>query len=150
LSIAESISLVTLLDLLGEAPEERCKVWLHNADDDRNEIIRRVAAFCRLHKITMTDLEGWLFITGKDDFDFRVARGIGQQLVPDNNTIADITDTIQSNGIDVFIPDPLVAFHSVGENTPGAMSDVDPPLCRHRHGLSLRHRSLPPHPQAEQ
>jgi hypothetical protein len=72
----------------------------------------------------MIDLEGRLFVTGKDDFEFRVARGVGQTLVPDNNTIADITDTIQANEIDVFIPDPLVALHSVNENTPGAMSDV--------------------------
>jgi transposase-like protein len=44
LSIAEAISMVTGRDLLGEMPEERCKVWLHNADDDRTEMYRRRAA----------------------------------------------------------------------------------------------------------
>lgn len=85
---------------------------------------RRVAALCRLHRIPMIDLEGWLFVTGKDDFEFRVARGAGQQLVVDTATVAAIVETIQTNQIDVFIADPLVALHSVGENIPGAMSDV--------------------------
>jgi RecA-family ATPase len=114
---AEAISLTTLRAILGEVPEERCRVWLHNADDDHQEIERRIAALRKLHAIPPKELEGWLFISGKDDFDFKVARGVGQQLIPDAATIADITDTIRANAIDIAAFDPLVAFHDANENS---------------------------------
>jgi hypothetical protein len=41
---------------------------VHNADDDTEEMKRRIAAFCRLHDVPMTELAGWLFVTGKDTF----------------------------------------------------------------------------------
>jgi len=96
---------------------------LHNADDDSDEIRRRIAACCRLHNVPMTELEGWLFVTGKDNFTIRVASGNGQ-LIVDHATIGSITKTIIENRIDVFIADPLVTLHSVPENDNMRMSEV--------------------------
>ena len=71
----------------------------------------------------MTELEGWLFVTGKDNFTIRVASGNGQ-LIVDHATIGSITKTIIENRIDVFIADPLVTLHSVPENDNMRMSEV--------------------------
>jgi hypothetical protein len=53
--------MTTARNLLGEQPTERCRVWLYNADDDSEEMYRRVAAFCRHHGVPITELAGWLF-----------------------------------------------------------------------------------------
>lgn len=119
--IAEATALATCRNILGEEPAERCRVWLHNADDDAREIHRRIAACCRLHSIPMAELEGWLFVTGKDDFSIRVAAGNGQ-LTIDHTAIASISETIVENEIDVVIFDPLVTLHGVGENDNVRMS----------------------------
>ena len=100
MGIAEAIAMATGRNILGEEPAERCRVWLHNADDDFKEINRRIAACCRLHNVPMTELEGWLFVTGKDDFSIRVATGNGH-LTVDHTAVASISETIVENEIDV-------------------------------------------------
>ena len=121
--IGEAVVLTTARNLLGEQPTERCRVWLYNADDDSEEMYRRVAAFCRHHGVTITELAGWLFIDGKDSFTVRVAGGNGN-LTIDTASIAQITETIVENQIDVVIFDPLVAMHGVAENDNVRMSEV--------------------------
>ena len=121
--IAEAICLATSRNILGEDPEQRCRVWLHNADDDTQEMNRRVAAFCRLHNIDMKELAGWLFITGKNKFRISIAVGNGT-FIPDQRSIAQIKATIVENEIDVIIFDPLVALHGVSENDNVKMSEV--------------------------
>jgi hypothetical protein len=121
--IAEATVLTTGCNLLGEQPEQRYRVWLHNADDDTEEMNRRIAAFCRLHKIAMTELVGWLFITGKDKFKVTIASSNGNFSV-DHHSVGAIIDTIIENEIDVVIFDPLVALHGVPENDNIRMSEV--------------------------
>jgi hypothetical protein len=122
-SIGEGIAMATARNVLKEEPVERCRVWLHNADDDTQEVYRRIAAFCRHNGIPQEDLRGWLFATGKDSFNIRVATGNGQ-FVPEHGTVAAITETITDNQIDVAIFDPLVALHAVAENDNVRMSEV--------------------------
>lgn len=123
MAIAEAIVLATGRGLLGEPPAERCCVWLRNADDDSDEIRRRIAACCRLHNVPMTELEGWLFVTGKDNFTIRIASGNGQLIVDHATVVVSVIDPIE-NRIDVFIADPLVTLHSVPENDNIRMSEV--------------------------
>jgi RecA-family ATPase len=122
-SIAEAIAMASGRAILGEQPTERCRVWLHNADDDRHEINHRIAACCRLHGVPMAELEGWLFVTCKDDFGIQIATANGQ-LVPDKAAIGSITETIIENQIDVAVFDPLVTLHGVAENDNVRMSEV--------------------------
>jgi hypothetical protein len=122
-SIGEAISMACARNVLNEEPAERCRVWLHNADDDAEEVYRRIGAFCRHNGIPQEDLRGWLFATGKDSFDIRVATGNGH-LVPEQSTVAAITETIIENEIDVLVLDPLVAMHAVAENNNMQMSEV--------------------------
>lgn len=121
--IGEAVAMATGRNPLGEQPTERCRVWLHNADDDSSEMYRRIAAFCQLHGVPIAELHGWLFVTGKDNFRIRVASGNGN-LTLDRVSIAEITETIVENEIDVAIFDPLVAIHAVAENDNVKMSEV--------------------------
>src|SRR5262249_35459646 len=81
-SIAETVCMTTARNILGEQPAQRYRVWLHNADDDSTEMKRRIAAFCKLHGIPLAELEGWLFVTGKDNFKIKVVNGSGGGSVP--------------------------------------------------------------------
>jgi hypothetical protein len=123
-SIAEAICMATARNILGEQPVARLRAWLHNADDDSTEMCRRIAAFCRLNKIPMTELEGWLFVTGKDNFKIKVVRGGNGGSVPDRVTIAAIIKTISEQKIDVAIFDPLIHLHAVLENNNTNLAEV--------------------------
>src|SRR5262249_34216060 len=113
--LVEGIAMATGRNLLNEQPELRCRVWMHNGDDDGKEMNRRVAAVCRHYKIPMTELEGWLFVTTKEDFDIKLGSGNGT-MAPDRLAIEQIVSTILQNQIDVFIAEPLVTLHGVPEN----------------------------------
>jgi len=121
--LAEAIVVATGRPILGEQPPERCRVWIHNADDDSHETRLRIAAFCRLHNVPRSELVGWLFVSGKDNFTLRVASGNGH-LIVDHASVAAIVETIVENEIDLAIFDPLVTLHGVAENDNVRMSEV--------------------------
>ena len=123
-SIAETVVMCTARNLLGEQPTQRYRVWLHNADDDSTEMKRRIAAFCKRHGVPLTELEGWLFVTGKDNFKIKVVKGSNGGSVPDAPTVDAIVKTIQDNEIDVAIFDPLIHLHTVPENNNTQVAEV--------------------------
>ena len=123
-SIAEAVVMVTGRDLLGEQPAQRYKVWLHNADDDSTEMYRRVLAYCKLHGIAAKELEGSLFVTGKDNFKIKVVAGNNGGTIPDAQTVAAICREIRENQIDVAIFDPLIHLHTVPENNNTSVAEV--------------------------
>jgi hypothetical protein len=40
--LVEALVMATARDLLGEQPTQRCRVWIHNGDDDKQEMDRRI------------------------------------------------------------------------------------------------------------
>jgi AAA domain/Bifunctional DNA primase/polymerase, N-terminal len=123
-SIAEAISMATARNILGEQPTQRYRVWLHNADDDSVEMNRRILALCKLHKIDPKGLEGWLFVTGKDNFKIKVVKGSNGGSLPDAATVDAIAKTIRDDEIDVAIFDPLIHLHTVPENNNTQVAEV--------------------------
>jgi RecA-family ATPase len=121
--MVEAVSLATCRNLLGEQPEERCRVWLHNGEDSLEELYRRIVAICQHYEIPQGELEGWLFVTSGTEMGLKVANGYNDLKI-DNPLIDDITRTILDNAIDVFIVDPLVTLHSVPESDNGKMDTV--------------------------
>jgi hypothetical protein len=115
--------MATTRDLLGEQPTQRCKVWIHNGDDDGEEMKRRIAAVCRHYKIPMAELEGWLFTTTKADFEIKLGTGNGT-LTINRAAIDAITSTILANEIDVCIFEPLITLHNVPENNNQQMNQI--------------------------
>jgi RecA-family ATPase len=123
LDMVEAIAMAACRNLLGEQPEERLRVWLHNGEDPRDEIDRRLAAICQHNKIPMKELEGWLWRTSGTEFPLRVAKGYAN-LEINEVLVRQISAAIAKDQIDVAIFDPLVTLHSVSELDPGKMDAV--------------------------
>ena len=144
LVMVEAVALATCRDLLGEQPEERCRVWLHNGEDGPEELSRRVVAICQRYKIPQEEVQGWLFLTSGTEMALKVANGYSDLKI-DAALIAEMTRVIADNAIDVIMFDPLVTLHSVNESDNGKM---DPHLHQDRRRLQLQHRYLAPYAQA--
>jgi RecA-family ATPase len=123
LDIVDGIAMATGRNLTGEQPEERCRVWIHNGEDNLNELNRRIAAVCQYYSIPQSELKGWLFVTSGNEMPLRIAQGCGELKI-DTVLIEEITQRIVENEIDVAIFDPLVTLHSTDEKDPGKMDAV--------------------------
>jgi RecA-family ATPase len=123
LAMVEAVALATCHALLGEQPEERCRVWLHNGEDSREELNRRVVAICQHYKVPQEELQGWLFLTSGTEMALKVANGYAELKI-DSTLVAEMTRVIADNAIDVVMFDPLVTLHSVNESDNGRMDTV--------------------------
>jgi RecA-family ATPase len=123
LDIVDGIAMATGRNLTGEQPDERCRVWIHNGEDNLNELNRRIAAVCQYYKIPLEELKGWLFVTSGNEMPLRIAQGASDLRI-DTALVEEITQRIVENEIDVAMFDPLVTLHETDENSPGKMDRV--------------------------
>ena len=123
LDMVEAIAMATCRNLLGEQPDERLRIWVHNGEDPRDEIDRRLAAICQHYKIPQEELQGWLWTTSGTEFPLRVAKGYAN-LEINTVLVRQISAAISDNQIDVACFDPLVTLHSVSEVDSGKMDAV--------------------------
>ena len=121
--MVEAVALATCRNLLDEQPEVRCRVWLHNGEDSREELNRRIVAICQHYKIPQEELQDWLFLTSGTEMALKLANGYGDLKV-DSALVAEMTRVIADNSIDVVMFDPLVTLHSVNESDNGKMDTV--------------------------
>jgi AAA domain len=101
LNLVELIAICTGRPLLGEQPVIRCKAWYHNAEDDEDEIYRRIAAVCQHYEIDQGELEGWLFVTSGISMPIKVAIARAGTVRVDKATTAAIIRTITDNEIGI-------------------------------------------------
>jgi RecA-family ATPase len=123
LTMVEAVAMCTVRNLLGEQPEERLRIWLHNGEDPLDEIHRRLAAICQYYKIPQTELQDHLWVTSGNEFPLRVAKGYAN-LEIDTALVQQISDAISDNQIDLAIFDPFVTLHNVSEVDSGKMGMV--------------------------
>jgi hypothetical protein len=123
LVLVEAVSMGTVRKLLAEQPKERLRVWYHNGEETRDEIMRRLGAVCKHYSIPTSELEDWLCITTTQDFPLRVAEG-GYELEKNKKLIAHVAAEIERNKFDVAIFDPLIALHGAPEKDNGLMRSV--------------------------
>jgi RecA-family ATPase len=121
--MVEAVAMATCRNLLGEQPEARCRVWLHNGEDSQDELDRRIVAVCQYYDIPQEELEGWLFVTSGTKLGLKVANGYNDLKI-DNGLVEKITKTIVKYNFDVFIVDPLVTLHNVPEGDNNKMDTV--------------------------
>jgi hypothetical protein len=98
-------------------PSGPLRVLVLNAEEDQDELDRRVAAICQRYNVAETDLGGRLFVKSVRDRPLRLAtfvRGAATLNQPDLETL---TGLIEQNSIDVFMLDPWVSFHAVNESS---------------------------------
>jgi hypothetical protein len=140
LAMVEAVAMATGLELLpGEKPVRPLRVWMHNAEDDKDEMERRLAAILQHFGLTHADLNGNLFMTSGRDMKLQLARmgRDGPEIVP--GVVDAVVERLLSAKIDVLILDPLGALHTLPENSNeaanlllGAMREV-----AHRAGVAL-------------
>jgi hypothetical protein len=100
------------------------RVWYISAEDDINEIHRRIAAHLKRHNIRADQINGRLFIDDKISFPLKVARAERNLIMIDEQAIGQFEQAIAIFSIDVVILDPFVSFHAVNENDTNAMDTV--------------------------
>jgi AAA domain len=122
--LVEAVAMATGRSLLDEQPEERCRVWYHNAEDDLDEIYRRIAGICQHYGIDQAELEGWLFPTSGIDMPIKIASTKAGSFTLDASVSDAIIKTIVDNDISVASFDPLIATHNAAENVTGDMDQI--------------------------
>jgi hypothetical protein len=95
-----------------------------NAEEDQDELDRRVAAICQRHGITRADLGGRLFVKSVCDRPLRFATLVRNVPTLNAPALEQLADFIQRNQLDIWMLDPWVSFHSVSENTNADMDLV--------------------------
>ncbi len=117
LVMVEALAMATGRTLLHDAPRRALRVWSHNAEDDLEEMERRVRAAMQHHQITEADYAGNLFLTSGRDLPLLLAKDGRDGLTVNEDALSILKDTIAANEIDVLILDPLGAMHTLPENS---------------------------------
>jgi hypothetical protein len=120
--MVEGVSMQTGRCLLGDFPDEKLRIWIHNGEDSRDELDRKLAAVCLYNDIPLSDVAD-IFLTTASDIPLRVASGYSE-IVPDKPLIKCIHEQIGDNKIDVAMFDPLITLHGVPESDNGKMDQV--------------------------
>ena len=121
---AQLISLATGRSLTGEYVFQRCRVLIISLEDDRDELKRRIRAVLLHHKIDLSELKGWLFLSapGASGGKLMVLDKAGRTI---RGQLADALEAvITTRQIDIVTIDPFVKSHSVEENSNNAIDDV--------------------------
>jgi hypothetical protein len=122
LGMTEAVSMNTMRDLIGDQPDEKLRVWIHNGEDTNEEIDRRLAAICLQYGIPLEEIAD-IFITTGADIPLRVASGYGE-LEINKPLIKCIHEQIGDNKIDIAQFDPLVTMHGTQEGDNSKMDRV--------------------------
>jgi hypothetical protein len=96
------------------------RVWYVSAEDDRDELDRRIAAYVKRHGMP-DDLWGRFFVDDKLTFPFKIARAGRGGVIFDDAKLEGFEAAIATNRIDVVILDPFISFHYLPENDTAAM-----------------------------
>lgn len=103
---------------LGDIKGGRQRVVIINNEDDKEEIERRLNAWCLVHNVPRRDLDGYLFIHSPHDntpFVGVVRAGKRELSVSDRMEI--LRAFMADNKVDVVFGDPWVELHEAEENS---------------------------------
>ena len=97
------------------------RVWYISAEDDRNEIDRRIAAHCQHHNVKPMDLTKCFYVDDKTSFPLKIAKMGRNGVAFDDQALAEFESAIERAKIDIVILDPFISFHYLPENDTAAM-----------------------------
>lgn len=123
LVLLDAIAMATGRELVpGWKPRNNLNVWYHNAEDEMEELERRVAAICRRHQVSDTEFGGRLLLSsgmgaGAGGLDLRLTTTVGGRVTIDQAMVDALTAELLTQKINVLILDPLGALHSFDENS---------------------------------
>lgn len=123
LMLAEAVAMATGKTLFGgDNPTRPLRVWCFNAEDPRDEQMRRLSATMKHFGLANADLGGRLFLTSGRDLPLRLAQmgRDGPEVVP--GVVDKLVDVIRAASVDVWVLDPLGAVHTLPENDNAGMN----------------------------
>jgi RecA-family ATPase len=121
LSHIEAVSMACGRILLTGERITPLRVWCVNGEEDQDEIDRRIAAVCKRYGITEADCGDRLFVQSVRENPLRFAAMVHGAPTLNHAALKQFEAEIRARGIDVFMLDPLISFHSVVENDNGCM-----------------------------
>lgn len=123
-SILTGIAIATGRELTGEKVYISGPVWLHNHEDDEDEMLRRIAGVCLHHGIPFDELRRNFFFSSGAVQRLVVAVKEGD-IVKHTNAVLEIIRTIKDMGVVYMAVDPLVSTHDgINENSNSEMEKV--------------------------
>lgn len=114
-TIAAALAIATGRALMGEPVHDAGPVWLYNLEDDRDEMLRRVAAAMKFHNVDDDDVRGRLFIDSGREQPLCIARRDRDTLIVSPQK-AEIVAEIRARGVVALFIDPFVKSHRLEEN----------------------------------
>ena len=124
LGLTEFVGMASGRNLLTCEKIEPLRVWGLNAEEDQDELDRRVAAICKLYNVTEADCGGRLFVQSVQEKPIRFAGLVKGVPALDRDALDQFEREIKKKKIDVFGLDPWVSFHSLNESDNGHMDLV--------------------------
>lgn len=117
LVIIQAIAVCIARNLTGQDVFEQGKVWIHNNEDDINELKRRVAAVLSHYNIPFAEIRDRLALTSGADRPFIVAKSDRSGMVVRQPDVTACVEQIKAHGIRLFVVDPFAETHEVEENS---------------------------------
>jgi hypothetical protein len=99
------------------------RVLFLNAEEEQDELDRRVAAICQRYRIGEADLGGRLFVKSVRDRPLRLATLVKGVPTLNEPVLEALAKLIERRQADVFMLDPWISFHAVNES---GNIDMDP------------------------
>jgi hypothetical protein len=124
LRYAQALSLATGRTLTNEHIFERCRVLIVSLEDDDKELCRRIRAARLHHKISLSELDGWLFLAAPGKKAGKLMEMDKRGRAVPGKLAANLEAAIVAHKIDLVMLDPFVKSHSVEENLNSAIDDV--------------------------
>lgn len=123
LALVEALSMVTGRALLADAHlhEGPLRVWYWNGEDPQEETKRRVMAACKHYGITREALGDRLFTDSGRDTPLILGQLDKGAITINEALFEEIEATMIQHRIDVFMADPFVSAHRLGENDNNAI-----------------------------
>jgi hypothetical protein len=121
---AQALSLAANRSLTGEHVFQRARVLIVSLEDNDAELRRRILAARRHHKIELSDVKGWLFLSapGRSAGKIMTADRMGRAVL--GKLAANLEAVIVARKIDLVMLDPFVKCHSVEENQNSIIDEV--------------------------
>ncbi|WP_240006245.1 AAA family ATPase [Pseudaquidulcibacter saccharophilus] len=105
--------------------KQKSRVWLFNGEDSKDNLQRRIHAFCKKNELNPKELEGQFFINSGLENSLKCAWSeSGSKFVENETEIQSIISQLKEMKIDVAIFDPFISFHRVNENDNNAIDIV--------------------------
>lgn len=100
------------------------RVWYWNGEDPQDETQRRVLAAAKHHGVTAEEVGGRLFTDTGRAMAITLGSITRGEIALDEDLFVELEREITARAIDVFILDPFVSAHRLGENDNNAIDAV--------------------------